>query len=63
VFIVGSQAILASMPGATPEVRQSPEIDAACCMGLEQTIFGRDVLTRVIYGECKWKFPEPQPVS
>jgi hypothetical protein len=38
VFIVGSQAILATMPGAMPEVRQSPEIDAFGCIGLANGI-------------------------
>src|SRR5258708_18579714 len=35
VFIVGSQAIL-QVCQVRPEVRQSPETDAACCTSLDQ---------------------------
>jgi hypothetical protein len=51
VFIAGSQAVLPNMPSATPEVRQSPRPSVLYEFGPGD--LGRDMLTRVIYRECK----------
>jgi hypothetical protein len=52
VFIAGSQAVLPNTPSATPEVGNRPD---RCRVLYEfgPGDLGRDMLTRVIYRECK----------